>query len=362
MTLIATEREWIEVAGAVVAATGTGAPPGTPDVEWDGALGPGLVDLQVNGAAGHEVSGGDGALDRIEEALLDAGVTAYLAAVVTRPDEEAATAIAALARRARDPSSPLAGIHVEGPFLSPEHPGMHPPALLRTPDGPVPDWLSTRAIRVVTLAPELPGALALTRALAARGVVVSLGHSGAGAAIVEQAVAAGARLVTHLFNAMPAATAREPGLAGAALTDPLLAPMLIADGVHVDAAMLRLARAGAGDRLLLVSDAAPAAAAAPGDYAFAGTAIHRGEDGSVRDGAGRLAGSGGLLDAGMRGWIAATGCDPQEALDAAAARPRTLLGLPVDLEPDVPADLVLVAPDGAIGAVMRAGEWLRAPR
>jgi N-acetylglucosamine-6-phosphate deacetylase len=210
---------------------------------------------------------------------------------------------------------------------------------------------------MVTLAPELPGALELIGRLHARGVTVALGHTGAEAATIDRAVAAGARMVTHIFNAMAPLHHRAPGAVGAALVDDRLALGVIADGRHVDARVLELIRRAAGDRVVLVSDASPAAGACPGAYAFASARIVLGEDGAVRDVEGRLAGSAALLDEVLAVWLA-TGATLGEAIAAASTRAAAIAGLPDGLVAGAPADLIELGDDGQVVRVMRSGRWL----
>jgi N-acetylglucosamine-6-phosphate deacetylase len=335
-----------------------GTPPRTPDEQVAGVLAPGLCDVQVNGAAGHEVTGGEDALDAIEAALVAHGVARFLATITTVPDGSAAAAVRRLSHRARDPESAVAGIHLEGPFLSPQHAGVHPVELLRVPANGIPSHYDDPAVRMVTLAPELPGALELIELLCTRGVTVALGHTGADAATIDRAVSMGARMITHVFNAMAALHHRAPGPVGAALIDDRLSVGVIADGQHVDARVLELVRRAAGDRVVLVSDASPAAAAPPGPHAFAGRSIERDADGAVRDADGRLAGSGALLDGVLATWLASTGATLGEAIAAATTRPAAVAGLATALTPGAPADLVEVLDDGRLARVMRAGRWL----
>ena len=277
---------------------------------------PGFVDLQCNGGFGIDLASEPERLWELAALLPRSGVTAWLPTIVTGPPEVRARALAAL--RAGPPPAladvPLAtplGLHLEGPFLAPDRRGAHDPAWLRpprrlgrlppvrpsrprglglvpaasrtwrpatpTPAGPassrlfpgalqgaeelaaeVAGWSPEAGVALVTLAPELPGALDLVRALAGRGVVVSAGHSSATAAQAEAAIDAGVRYVTHLFNAMAPLHHREPGLAGVALTDDGVAAGLIADGIHVDARAVRLAARALGPRLSLVTDAVAA--------------------------------------------------------------------------------------------------------
>jgi N-acetylglucosamine-6-phosphate deacetylase len=290
---------------------------------------PGLCDLQVNGAGGHEVTDGPDALDAIDRIQLEHGVTSYLPTLVSPDDETAERALPELEERVRDPASPVAGVHVEGPFLNPEHAGMHPVARLRSPADGVPDWIEHPAVRLVTLAPELPGALDLIARLRARGIAVSLGHSGAGSEQALAAVDAGATLVTHVFDAMAPLRHRAPGLVGVALVDPRVYVGVIADGVHVDPLVLELVRRAAGERAFLVTDATPAAAAPPGRYRMAGVEIERREPrDAARTRDGRLAGSALTLDEAMRNWAAMTGATLAEAAAAAGEVPARAAGLP----------------------------------
>jgi N-acetylglucosamine-6-phosphate deacetylase len=161
-------------------------------------------------------------------------------------------------------------------------------------------------------------------------------------------------MVTHVFNAMAPLHHRAPGPAGAALVDDRLAIGVIADGRHVDARVLELVRRAAGSRVVLVSDASPAAGAGPGAYGFAGREIMRGADGTVRDADGRLAGSGALLDDVLATWIASTDTELDDAIAAATVRPAELVGL----ARSAPADAVEIRDDGRVVRVMRDGRWL----
>jgi N-acetylglucosamine-6-phosphate deacetylase len=351
------EDGWLEVEGDRIAAAGDGPSPRPPDQRHDGVLAPGLCDLQVNGAGGHEVTGGAAALDTIDAIQLAHGVTSYLPTIVSTDDTTAARAVAELAERAADPSSPVAGVHLEGPFLDPSHAGVHPADRLRTPIDGVPAYFSSEAVRLVTLAPELPGAMDLISTLRARGVAVSLGHSGASAAVALRALDAGAGLVTHVFNAMVPIHHRAPGLAGVALADDRPRVGVIADGHHVDPIVLELVRRALGPRAILVSDATPASAAPPGTYRLAGVEIHSDRGGLVRTGQGRLAGSALTLDAALVNWVSMTEASLGEAIAAAAESPAAALGTAGGLRPGSRADVVLLDDAGRVQRVMRRGRW-----
>ncbi len=349
---------WLAVEGERIAAVGSGKPPREPDELHHGIVAPGLRDLQVNGAGGHEVTGGSAAMDAIDAIQLAHGVTSYLPTIVSTDDARAERAVAALAERVADPGSPVCGIHLEGPFLSPDHAGMHPVDLLRSPADGVPAYFSSPAVRLVTLAPELRGALDLIVALRARGVAVALGHSGASADVARRALDAGARFVTHVFNAMAPLNHRAPGLVGVALTDSRPLVGVVADGLHVDPLVLELVRRTAGPRVVLTSDATPAAGAPPGRYVMAGVEIDSTGEGGVRTAGGALAGSALTLDSAVANWASITQASLGDALTAAGEAPAKVLGLAAGLRPGCVADIVLVDDTGTVQRVMRHGRWL----
>ena len=323
----------VEVAGGVVRAVGVGA------ATSERIAAPGFVDLHVNGFAGVDFLAADEeGYARAGEALLRTGVTAYRPTFITAPT---ADVLAALGRmralfpsgtgtRRRTSGPRVLGVHLEGPFLAEEMLRVHPAAHRRDPDAALLDaLLDAGPVVQVTLAPELPGALDLVDRLVARGVTVAAGHS---AATAEQAHAAfdrGVSAVVHLFNAMSAPSAREPGLAGAALARPGVMVQLIADGVHVAGDLVRLAFAAAPGRVALVTDAVAAAAAPDGEYALGPLAITA-TGGVARDAGGRLAGSTLTLDAAVRN-VCALGIDLATALAAASAHGSLAPGTPADV-------------------------------
>ena len=290
----------------------------------------GLLDLQVNGAGGFDLTEEPEAVWQVGTALLPFGVTAFLPTLVTPSWATVARAQEVLA--AGPPAGyagadPL-GWHVEGPFIAPTRSGAHESTRLQLPDvAAVRDWSPGTGIRMVTLAPELPGALDVVRALISNGVVVSAGHS---AATFDEAVAgfdAGIRAVTHLFNAMAPLNHREPGLAGAALADDRITIGLIADGLHVHPGLIAVVRRAVGaDRLAVVSDAIAALGMPPGGYRLAGRDVVVGET-SARLPNGVLAGSVIGLDEAIRNLATFAGIDAAEAERAATTVPARLLGL-----------------------------------
>jgi N-acetylglucosamine-6-phosphate deacetylase len=325
-------------------------------------LAPGLLDLQVNGGFGLDFTADPTTIWDVAARLPRYGVTGFLPTIITSPPETARAAQAVL--RGGPPTGwsgarPL-GLHLEGPFLNPGKKGAHNPAHLRLPSvDAVADWSPESAVRLVTLAPELPGARQVIATLAARGVVVSAGHS---LATYEEAAAgfdAGARYATHLFNAMPALHHREPGLAAAALADPRLTVGLIPDGLHVHPALVALVWRLLGPaRLNLVTDAMAAMGMPTGEY-FLGDFRVRVDETSARLADGTLAGCVLSLDAILRAFVSFTGATLPEALAMVTTTPARLLGLdgrPGRIAPGVDADLVLMTPEIRIVETFVAGE------
>jgi N-acetylglucosamine-6-phosphate deacetylase len=291
---------------------------------------PGLVDLQVNGAAGVDVTAAPERLWEVAAELARHGVTAFLPTVVTGPPGAAQRAGAALRRGRPDDvragAVPL-GLHLEGPMLAASHRGAHPERWLAPPSLALVDgWSPQAGVRLVTLAPELPGALEVIGTLVSRGVVVSIGHTAATLADVRAAVDAGATVVTHLFNAMPALHHREPGPVGAALGGDDLVAAVIVDGHHVDPLVVHATwRALGPDRFLLVSDGT-AALGMPDGEQLLGESVVRVADGAVRLPDGTLAGSAASLRDCLQVLLRTTGCSLAEALAAATSTPAALLG------------------------------------
>ncbi|MCU1352929.1 MAG: N-acetylglucosamine-6-phosphate deacetylase, partial [Acidimicrobiales bacterium] len=218
-------------------------------------------------------------------------------------------------------------------------------------------WSRDTGVALVTLAPELPGALEVVAELAGRGVVVSVGHSEADAATTEAAVDAGAAWVTHVFNAMEPLHHRDPGLIGVALTDERLHVGLIADGVHVAARVVDLVWRATGPRLTLVTDAVAALGMPPGRSRIGDTEILVTET-DVRLADGTLAGSKLALDQAVRNLVAMSGCSAAEALGAASTAPARLLADPHrgTLETGARADVVVLTPDLEVVATLVGGD------
>ena len=269
---------YVDVTGGVITEVGQGPPPRRPSLALDhGVLVPGLVDLQVNGYFGvsfQDAGAGDWAA--VSRRLPETGITAYLPTLVTAPLPDltaAARSAAAIIDGLRPGGARVLGLHLEGPFLAPSRRGAHPAGAIIPPS---PDAVTALmeaagpALAVVTLAPETPGGLDAVARLAAAGVRVSVGHSDATAAQVSAAAQAGARMVTHLYNAQSPLRHREPGVVGQALTDPRLTCGLIADLRHVSAAACLIAFATAPGRIFLVTDAVASAGQPPGRHRLGG--------------------------------------------------------------------------------------------
>ena len=289
---------------------------------------PGLIDLQVNGGFGEEVGADPAALSRLAAQLPRTGVTAFLPTVITSPRELYPAAFAAIATAHGATGARLLGLHLEGPFLSRQRPGAHRRELIEGAGVDWLDWLPPDAVpRLVTLAPERPGALAMIGRLRERGTLVSLGHTDATDEAFRAGVDAGAEMATHLYNAMSPFSHRSPGAIGATLDDDRLTAGLIVDGVHSHPVSVRLAlRAKGTERICLVSDMMSAAGMPPGRYRLGGREVVVDET-SARLLDGTLAGSILTLDQAIRNVVAWTGTTVADAIRMASEVPARLLGL-----------------------------------
>ena len=298
-----------------------GEPPGLLD---------GLVDLQVNGAAGHDLTSAPDRLWDVAAALPAFGVTAFLPTVITSDPRVPARALEALAGGPPPGwvgATPL-GLHLEGPMLAPARKGAHPEEWLRPPSLElVADWSREAGVAMVTLAPELPHALEVIEALVGRGVVVSVGHTAATAAEVAAAVEAGATCVTHLGNAMPPMGAREPGPVGAALGSADLVAGVIVDGHHLDPPSSAPPGTPSGRTGSCRCRDTTAALGLPDGRRGSVDRDVVVADGAVRLADGTLAGSAASLRDCLRLLVEQTGCSVEEAVATATTTPLRLLGL-----------------------------------
>ena len=328
-----TDDAWVAFADGVVTASGSGD-------EWkrmpvadavDGAgrlLTPGFIDLHGHGGGGVAFDDGADAIAHARAVHRAHGTTRAVVSLVTASVDDLcdrAAVIADLAER----DETILGSHLEGPFLDPAHKGAHTEGLLRAPDAGSIDRLLAAGrgtIRQITVAPELPGAMAAIAQLTAAGVAVAVGHTSATAEQAAAAFDAGATLLTHAFNAMPGIHHRAPGPIVAAMRDERVTLEVIADGIHVHPDVIALAFAGAPGRIALITDAMAAAGASDGRYELGGLAVTV-TDGTARlDSDGAIAGSTLTQDAALRVAVSA-GVALPDAVAALTAVPARALGL-----------------------------------
>ena len=299
----------------------------------------GLTDLQVNGYAGVDFNDAAltaDALDHALNAMLAAGVTQCLPTLITATADQLAERFAALdhaVAHSRLGPVMVPGYHLEGPFLNPApgFRGCHPAECMIAPDPALLARLARplrRPILLLTLAPERDGAEPVVSWAVAHGMLVSIGHADAGAAVVERAAGWGVRMSTHLGNGLPQVLPKLDNPLMAQLADDRLAAGFIADGIHVPVPALRaMVRAKGPGRAILVTDAVSAAATPPGRYGFAGMPIDHAPDGSVRAAGGAtLAGSALTLDRAVRNVVGWGIASPGAAVAMASAAPNALLG------------------------------------
>lgn len=324
---------------------------------------PGFVDLQVNGGFGLDVAeDGVAAVERLCERLPATGVTSFLPTLISSAAEvySRAAGLSSVVGAGRPGRATALGLHLEGPLLAPTRAGAHPRGAIEAAagaDAAIEALVAAGLVRLVTLAPERPGALERCRELVARGVAVSLGHTEATHDELRAGVDAGAVLVTHLYNAMSPLHHRAPGAVGAALTDERVAVGLIADGVHCHPAALRLALAAKGAaRIALVTDGIAAMGMPAGVWSLGAARVHV-DGASCRLADGTLAGSVLTLDRAVRAMVAA-GATAAQALTMASAVPAGLLGLAGKgrLAPGADADVVLLDESLRVVAALVGGQ------
>ena len=317
---------------------------------------PGIVDLQVNGFGGVDFLDADAdGYRRAGEALLETGVTAYLPTLITSPEQQILAAMSEVPVSEARPR--ILGMHLEGPFLSPNRLGTHEASSRRDPDLALLDrLLDSGPVRLMTLAPELPGATELIDRLLERGVAVSLGHTDATAEQANAAFDRGARSVTHLYNAMRPFLHRDPGIVGAALARDDVIVGIIVDGIHLAPETVRVTWRAAREQLALVTDAITGAGVADGSYSLGNLDV-RVHEGTVRGPDGVLAGSVLTMDEAVRN-LHALGVPFEEAVAAATSTPARVLGEPNlgRIDVGLPADLVVLNEGLEIERVLVGGE------
>ena len=326
-------------------------------------IAPGFIELQLNGGLGYDFTEQPEKVYEVAAVMPRWGVTSFLPTVITSPEETYLHALRIIGRATQTATegAEILGVHLEGPFLKVEYRGAHRAEWLEAPSlGQLEAALEAGPLRLLTLAPELAGADRVITFAREKGVLVSMGHS---AATYEEALAgleAGAGYVTHLFNAMSPLHHRRPGLVGAALTHPGLTAGLIADGVHLHPAMLKMiyqTKGAAG--LNLVTDAMAGMGMPPGRYQLSGQQVVVNHNSArLDDAAGTLAGSILTLDQAVRNMTKWSGCSLAEAVRMVTLNPARLLGLENKgrLAPGCEADIVIMNQDGEIELTMRAGK------
>lgn len=327
----------------------------------DAILTPGLIDIHVHGAAGHDVmEGSDEALTAIEKQMARHGVTSYCPTTVTAPMEATLASLEKLAAAVKqakknihtDRAQPL-GIHLEGPFLSHARRGVHPSKDLQPASARVFNPIMEAAageICIMTIAPELTGALEIISEATGRGIGVSLGHTNADATQAQAGIKAGARHATHTFNAMRRIDHRNTGVVGVILTDDSLTADIIVDGVHVEPAMVEIfLRAKGLDRAVLITDATSATGMPDGVYHLGSFEVE------VKDGRcqayGKLAGSVLTMDRALRNVMSFARLSFQDSVRLATLNPARVLKIEDRkgvLKPGADADIAVFTPDGKV--------------
>jgi len=348
---------WVEIAGESVVAWGAGTPPAPVDESFD-VVSPGFVDVHSHGGGGAGFGGGADAARTVLSAHRAHGTTTMIASLVTTPLDVLAVQVDELTPLVA--AGELAGVHLEGPWLAPAYKGAHDASLLRDPSLPeVHELVTGRPVAMVTMAPERPGALAVIRWLAARGIVVAVGHTGADDACTREAIAAGARGATHLFNAMPEMLHRAPGPVLPLWESPDVWVELVCDGVHVARDLVAAVMKSKPDRCVLVTDAMAAAGVSDGSYTLGGLAVEVRGGVACLAGTNTIAGSTLTLDQAVR---VAVGADvPLElALQAATSHPADYLGITGvgRLDAGCLADIVALDDALQVVKVMRRGVWV----
>ncbi len=350
-------------------------PEGIQPIDFgDSILAPGYVDIHIHGGAGHDVMSTDpAALPAVEQLLAKHGVTSYLPTTVTASGDHILSALDRLATAietaerdsdSRGRRAQPVGIHLEGPFISFERRGVHPPQDLLPPTLPVFErfWQAARGrIRMMTIAPELEGARAVIAEAVRCGVCVSLGHSDSKLHDTRAAIEAGARHATHAFNAMRPLGHREPGIVAAVLTDPRLSADIIADGIHLDPTIVELFLKMKGpEAAVLITDATAATGMPDGRYRLGWFEVEVKNGMCTAEGA--LAGSVLTMDRAVRNVTKFAGWDLQQALRLATLNPSKVVGLSNrgKLEAGAEADILVLSSSGEVRTTFVRGVRMEA--
>jgi N-acetylglucosamine-6-phosphate deacetylase len=349
---------------------GDGLPQHNQHHDLPGALlAPAMLDIHVHGAANHDVMEGTAeGVSHVTRFLATRGVGAFLPTTVTAPVDDTLRALEGLATLIENPGSiggatPL-GVHLEGPFLSHAKRGVHPPEYLQAPSVELFDrfWQAARGtVRLITIAPELPGALELIAHATSLGVRVSLGHSDATAVQARAGIAAGGVSATHTYNAMRGLEHREPGILGVVLDDENLYAEIIADGKHVDPVAVRIFwREKGAARAILITDGLSATGMPEGHYTLGGFDVE------VRGGVGMhngiVAGSVLTMDRAVSNFASFTHAPLSTVTRLASANPAAMIGCADSYGAIIPgrrADIIALSPEGRLVATCIAGHFAR---
>lgn len=361
------ECGWVRASAGVIEEIGRGELLPSPDVTAVDCTGmtivPGFVDIHVHGGGGASFFGREpSAIERARAYHRSRGTTRSLASVVAAPVDELCEVLSRLASSVEQ--GVIAGVHLEGPFLSPACCGAQDPRYLLAPDIAVLSRLldaGRGAVRVVTIAPELPGALELIPFVRDAGAICAIGHTDASIDVASAAIDAGATLATHLWNAMRPLRQRDPGVVMAALLRREVSAEVIADGIHLHPSIVRLTGEILGKRMVFVSDATAAAGMADGSARLGSVAVEiSGGIARVRN-TGSIAGSTATLSSIVRHAVEKAGVSLLDAVNAASSRPARLLGLDDEcgvLASGRPADLAVLDDSLRVVSVMVEGQFL----
>jgi N-acetylglucosamine-6-phosphate deacetylase len=324
---------------------------------------PGFIDLQVNGGFGHDFTIDPASIWQVASDLPRFGVTTFLPTIISSPKTTINQIIKIFNsyHKTSHVSAVPIGLHIEGPFISHSKKGAHNPEFIRSIiPSELQSWSPDNGVLLVTMAPEIPGALSMIKILASRGVVVSAGHSNATYEQSILGIEAGITCGTHIFNAMSSLSHREPGLPGALLSRDDVYIGIIADGLHVHPALISIMlKVKGGSSLILVSDAMSALGMPPGVYSQIGEKVYV-DKSSARLSDGTLAGSILGLDQALRNLISYTNCSLEDAILTITSTPAKLLQL--DRKGSIivgyDADLTFLTPSMDVAATMIAGKFV----
>jgi N-acetylglucosamine-6-phosphate deacetylase len=341
----------VYLSGKMIDRITPGRDPGA-DLTTNGVIVPGFIDVQVNGAYGYDFTNDATSVAEVASKLPATGVTGYVPTIITSKFDAYPARLreVAEAMRANPSGAHILGVHLEGPYLSPLRKGAHPVGHIRPINvAEIRAWADPAVVRIVTLAPELEGALEAVRALRQAGLVVSAGHTNATFAQAMAGFEAGINWGTHLYNAMSPFQHREPGMIGALLVATIPCGLIV-DGIHSHPATVQLAWKSKGvNRIVLVTDCMQAMGMTPGRYILGDHAVVVDET-SARLEDGTLAGSILKMDEGIRNMMAFTGCGLADAVHMATTNPARLLGLDHKgaIAPGFDADLVVLSPENRV--------------